>query len=113
MITETIDNWTALTNLKVSLKDPKLDYLHGIVWGLDYPHPDTLEIRTDTDQTEYHTIVIVDQTKYHAIVIDSALRKAFPLKDLIAGKEVGVIDRIATNGTAKAKEFFYKYNNKP
>lgn len=86
-------------------KDSNHQYLHGFVYGIDYPCP-------DSEGKPYAMSAEVDQTTYHALVLDDRLFDENALKDQFTGKNNSrVVERLATIDPEIAKEFFLKYNN--
>ena len=101
----TNERWGDLEKLMLSpktIKNKELTYLHGIVYGLDYPRKD-LEIQSANQ----------DRTTYTALVFNTEKRGELPLKELlVSGHKYGNLELVRFNTTepAEAIEFFKKYH---
>lgn len=97
-------NWRIIATLITNPINTGYTYLHGIVYGLDYPDND-LQIHTDTDLTTYHALVYKKREQLGCNIA---------LKDIIAGENTKcIVERFKTTEPDEAIEFFYRYNHKP
>ena len=90
-----------LKKVKAEPKNSTLTYLHGILFGLDYPK-DGYEISSSE----------LDQTTYYTIIYNTQKRKDLPLKDLLTKSPEGIdFVKFQTSDPEKAEEYLREHCN--
>lgn len=107
MNADTKTKWDNLVKLlqttTAQAKDPTFTYLHGIVFGLDFPRGG-VEISSSE----------CDQTVYCAMKYNTAKRQALPLKEVFVPlrKQKGIdMERFQTPDPEQAEIYLRKYCN--
>jgi len=90
-----------LKQIEITSKDPTLTYLHGILFGLDYPQDGVLLSSADQDQTMYYTVLF-----------NTEKRKNLPLKDQFSKDPEGIdLVRFQTPDPEQAEFYLRKHCN--